>query len=102
MFGSAAGLIPETGFGRTEVWMLRLAFAPYELVSGATQSKAIPLSKRAAPRVTRAVIEAEEVFFIDGGFRLGRGDIQSGWEVYNFDCDYVTYKNYFHCHPSDW
>ena len=61
VFG-VAGTELDAGFGATEVRRLRLLFAPYDPVIGMTQSKQMPVNKRTAPNVARAVIEAEEVF----------------------------------------
>lgn len=57
------GIGPEPGF-RAADRTLCLLFAAYEPVSGATQNNAMPLNKRTAPRVTRAVIGCEEFFFM--------------------------------------
>ena len=50
----------------TGIRRLRLAFAAYEPVSGATQSNAMLVKKRSEPTVTRAVTEKEEIVFITG------------------------------------
>jgi hypothetical protein len=56
-----AGPLCSTGI-RTS----RLAFAAYEPLTGKTQNKAMPVSERTAPSVTRAVSEAEDFLFING------------------------------------